>query len=95
MEGNNNGMAVASLVLGICGLVFTFFGFGLILGIIAVVLGHIHKSKINKEPEIFGGEGLVLGGLITGYISIGFGFLSLLFLGGILAAIGIGAAASY
>ena len=66
MEGKNNGMAVASLVLGICGLVFTFFGFGLILGIIAVVLGHIHKSKINKEPEIYGGEGLVLGGLITG-----------------------------
>ena len=69
-------------------MVFTFFGFGLILGIIAVVSGHIHKSKINKEPEIYGGEGcLYLVALLL--LHIRFGFLSLLFLGGILAAIGI------
>tara|TARA_B100001093_G_scaffold232362_1_gene222771 strand:- start:1043 stop:1330 length:288 start_codon:yes stop_codon:yes gene_type:complete len=93
MEGNNNGMAIASLVLGILGLVFTFFGFGLILGIIAVVLGHIQKSNIKTSPEIYGGDGIALGGLITGYISIGIGVLSLLFLGGaLLAILGIGVA---
>ncbi len=95
MEGQNTGMAIASLVLGILSLVLSFFGIGFILGIVAVVLGHIQKSNIAKNPEVYGGSGLALGGLITGYIAIGFAVLSLFLFTGLLALFGIGLAASY
>jgi hypothetical protein len=54
------------LVLGILGLVC----FGLFTGIPAVICGHTAQSKIRRSAGALTGEGLALGGLITGYISI-------------------------
>ena len=56
----------ASLVLGILGLVC----FGLFTGIPAVICGHTAQSRIRRSAGALTGEGLALGGLITGYISI-------------------------
>lgn len=58
--------AIWSLVLGILGLVC----FGLFAGIPAVICGHTAQSRIRRSAGALTGEGLALGGLITGYISI-------------------------
>lgn len=67
MEEKKNGMAVASLVLGIIGLCTDWvYGLGCILGIIAVVL----SAKAKKEN---GTSGMATAGLVLGILSIVFG----------------------
>ena len=61
-----DGLAITSLVLAIVGL-FTFA----VPSIVAVILGHIAKSKIRQFPAIYGGAGMATAGLIIGYITIG------------------------
>ena len=69
----NNPLAVASLVLGIVGLVLIPF-----LGSIAgVVTGHIARKQIRERGE--GGDGLAVGGLVTGYLGVGLWLLLGLF----------------
>ena len=62
----SSGLAIASLVCGICGL----FVFGPLTGIPAVITGHIALSKIKKSGGIIHGRGMAIAGLILGYISI-------------------------
>jgi hypothetical protein len=69
-------LAIGSMVLGIVALVF--FPLGLVLGVPAVICGHVAWGAIGAEPEIAGGKGLVVAGLITGYLGIVVGALSLL-----------------
>lgn len=61
-----SGLAVASLVLGI----LSFFCGSIITGIPAIICGHMARSRIQRSPGEYGGAGLALGGLITGYISL-------------------------
>lgn len=75
------GLAVASLVLGILSVLG--LGFVLVVPILAVVFGHIALSRSSKEPQIYGGRGLAIAGLVTGYL----GFV--LFFFGLLAALAI------
>jgi competence protein ComGC len=75
------GLAVASLVLGIAGIVLCL---GPLAGIPAVICGHIAYSRIGKSGGALGGGGLALGGLITGYISI-----AMIAVIGLLAAIAV------
>ena len=60
-EKKSNGFAVASLVLGIVAIVFSFIGlsipFGLIIGIVGIVLGVVAKKK---NPTGMATAGLVL-----------------------------------
>ena len=65
------GLAIAALVLSIIGI----FSYG-ILSIIAIIFGHISKSKINAQPNIYGGGGMATAGLILGYLTIGFVLLA-------------------
>jgi Domain of unknown function (DUF4190) len=57
----NNGMATASLVLGLVG----FFACGL-TSILAIIFGHLAHSQIKRTGE--GGAGMATGGLVLGYI---------------------------
>lgn len=60
----NNTLAVVSLVLGIVGLVVIPF-----LGSIgAVITGHMARKQIRERGE--GGDGMAIGGLITGYLGV-------------------------
>ena len=70
-----NGLAIASLVLGIIGLP-TFCWY--VPGILAVVFGHLARQQIRRSKGT--GEGLALAGLIMGYISIGLGTAYLIFI---------------
>jgi len=76
-----SGLAVASLILGICGIVLCL---GPLAGIPAVICGHIAHSKIKKAGGTLTGTGLATAGLITGYVSI-----LMIFMMGLLAAIAI------
>jgi Domain of unknown function (DUF4190) len=61
-----NGMAVASMVLGILGLFF----FGVILGPLAIIFGCIANGKIKESPEEFTGECQAKAGIICGIIAL-------------------------
>ncbi|MEU4510333.1 DUF4190 domain-containing protein [Nonomuraea wenchangensis] len=83
-----NGMAVASLVLGIVGLISC----GL-TSIVGVILGHIALARIKRSGEE--GQGMAVAGLVTSYIMVVINVLLLIWFGGmILSIIGLGAAAS-
>jgi hypothetical protein len=69
------GVSVASLVLGIVGVDFSFgFGIGLFPAIAGVITGHIGYSR---QPR---GKGFALAGLITGYVGILFSLIGVAFL---------------
>ena len=66
-------MAVTSLVLGICALVFPFIGLGwlsMLLGIVGLVLGALGKKK-NPEKK-----GIATAGLVMSIIAVALGLVS-------------------
>lgn len=64
LGSRTSGLAIASLATGILGFICDPF-----LAITAVVLGHIARSQIRKDPTLKGG-GMALTGLIFGYFWI-------------------------
>jgi hypothetical protein len=76
--GPANGTATTALVLGILSLVFAvlFFPLGIILGIVAIVLGAMGRGRARQGLATNGGAATA--GLVTGVIG--------LLLGGLLAA---------
>jgi Domain of unknown function (DUF4190) len=60
-----SGKAVASMI---CGLFF--FGFGIILGPIAICLGVSAKNKIKENPQALTGEGQATAGIVMGSIAV-------------------------
>ncbi|MEQ4716231.1 DUF4190 domain-containing protein [Nonomuraea sp. B19D2] len=85
---STNGMAVASLVLGIVGLIFC----GL-TSIPGVILGHIALNRIKKTGEE--GSGMAVGGLVTSYITVVLWVIGWIIFGGmLLSLIGLSAAAT-
>ena len=81
MKEPAKGMAIASMVCGICSLVFIWVPFmNIILAINAVAIGHVQLSNIKKLPEEYDGRGMAIAGLATGYVTIGFTVLGLIML---------------
>jgi len=62
-----DGFAITSMVLGIIAVITCYFG--IILGTVAVVFGHLSIKKIRKNPNL-GGKGMAIAGLVCGYIGI-------------------------
>ena len=60
-----SGLAIASLVCGIIGLVTC-----LLPGIAAVICGHMALSRIAEAQGRLGGRGMAIAGLVTGYLSV-------------------------
>jgi hypothetical protein len=67
--GPPQGLAIASLVCGIAGVVLFFSGIGFLPALAGVILGHIAQKR---QPYA---RGLWLTGLITGYIGVALGLL--------------------
>lgn len=65
-----NGMSVASLVLGIIGVVFSCWTVGIIPGIISLILGIVAKRRIRRSQGTQSGDGMALAGIILGIIAI-------------------------
>lgn len=76
-------MAVASLVLGICSIVFDFIWWplGLILGIVGVILGAMAKKQ---TPE----NGMATGGLVCSIIGVVLGIVTLVACAACVSAVG-------
>lgn len=72
-SSGTEGMAIASLILGIFGLVCA----GLLAAVPAVVLGHLARGRIRRTWQ--GGAGMALAGLILGYVTIGINAVVFLF----------------
>lgn len=75
-QPRTNGLAVASLVLGIVSAVGGFYL--LIPPILAVVFGHVSLSQIAKSRGTASGRGMAIAGLVLGYISLAVGAMILL-----------------
>lgn len=74
-----NGMATAALVLGILSLCFFWaFGFGVVLGVLAVIFGMVGRKKAATLPGQFA-SGRATAGLVTGIIGtvVGVAFFAL------------------
>ena len=70
----NDGKAIASLVLGIMSWVMCF---GPLFGVPAAILGFMSRRDIQRSGGSLGGDGLALGGIVTGLLSsvLGTGFI--------------------
>lgn len=77
------------MVCGIVGLVgLCGYGFGVILSIVAIVLGAISRKAIDQSQGQLGGRGMAVAGLVTGIIGV------VLFVIGMIVVIIIAIAAS-
>jgi type II secretory pathway pseudopilin PulG len=65
--GQNKGMAMAAMILGI--LSVPTLGCLFVGAIAAIVLGAIAYSRTNKEPETYGGRGMAIAGIVLGGLS--------------------------
>ena len=63
-EGDDNTLAIISLVTAILGFMMT----PLIMSIIAVICGRIQLKKIEEDPETYGGKTLALIGFWVGLV---------------------------
>ena len=60
-----DGLAVTSLVLGICAITCCFF-----YGIVAITLGLKSRERIKQSNGVLTGDGLALAGVITGCVGL-------------------------
>ena len=63
-----DGLAIASLLLGICSLLMGPVGF--VLGLPAILSGELSERRIRRAPQRFSGKAMARAGRILGYISI-------------------------
>lgn len=77
----NSGFAIASLILGISSLPFSFLCLGIVFAPAAVVFGHLARGQIRKQPERLTGKGMATAGLVLGYIGLGLTVLVVLLAG--------------
>jgi hypothetical protein len=63
-----DGLAIASLICGIVGVVCFFLCLGVILGPAAAIMGFISRQRIASSAGTLAGGGLALAGLVLGIV---------------------------
>jgi len=58
----SNGLSITALVLGVLSIIL-----GLLTAIPGIIVGHIARSRVKKNPQQYGGSGMALAGLILSY----------------------------
>jgi hypothetical protein len=67
-EPVRKGLAIAALVLGLLSIpTLGCLGIG---ALAAVILGIVALVKANREPHLYGGKGLAIGGIVSGALSV-------------------------
>ena len=66
----SQGLAMASMIVGILSLFLGMFCLGPIPGIAALILGLVALSQIKKAPDRNGGKPFAIVGIVTGSISL-------------------------
>jgi hypothetical protein len=64
-QGEDKTMGIVSLALGVLSIVLCC---GFLTGVPAVIVGFMHKNKVDANPNQYGGRGFAMGGIITGII---------------------------
>lgn len=84
---DNSTLAIVSFVFGVIGFLSSWWLFS-IPSIVAIITGHIARSKIAKSGGELDGDGLALAGLILGYVVLAIYLLIVLIVGaGIMVAL--------
>lgn len=73
-EGRRNGAAITSLVLGIIGMVLSFWG---VVSLAALVFGVVGLQHVRNQGRR--GRGLAIAGIVLGAIGVVWGIVSLIF----------------
>jgi hypothetical protein len=85
-------LAIVSLVSGILGWTLVPW----IGSVVAIITGHMARAEIRRNPDTMEGDGMALGGLILGWLSIALSLLVviaiILFFGGLAAFLAVVAA---
>jgi hypothetical protein len=72
VTGKSQGLALASMITAIAGLVFGFWCFGPLPGIAAVIMGAMALSQIKKTPDKVTGKPFATAGIVIGAVTIVF-----------------------
>lgn len=64
------GLAIASMILGILSIVTSIFLVGILLAPIGLILGIIALVKAIKKPEVYGGKGFAIAGIVAGALIV-------------------------
>lgn len=72
VTGKSQGLALASMITAIAGLVFGFWCFGPLPGIAAVIMGAMALSQIKRTPDKVTGKPFATAGIIIGAVTIVF-----------------------
>lgn len=65
-----SGLAIASMICGIVGVLMCMFYIPGVPGLAAVICGHMGMNQIKRAVIPMAGNGMCLTGLITGYLAI-------------------------
>lgn len=69
MARKKTGLAIASMCLGIAGLVLSIILIGLVFAPIALILGIVALVKASRRPQEYGGQGFAIAGVVLGAIA--------------------------
>jgi hypothetical protein len=69
VPAQQTGLAIASLVLGIISVLSIMCG-GILLGLPAIITGHMAVGRARRSPAVYGGKGMAIAGLALGYFSL-------------------------
>lgn len=76
-----NGLAIASLVLGIFSITLGWCYVGVITAPVGVILGIVSLNQIKKDPTKIGGKGMATAGVVTSAIGVVFVILMFMIIG--------------
>ena len=68
-QQQSQGLALASMIVGILAMFIGIFCLGPIPGIVALVLGLVALSQIKRSPHLYGGKPFAIVGIVTGSLS--------------------------
>jgi len=85
--GSSNGIATASMVLGIVGIVFAFlcYPIGFILAVIGLPLGGVALSNISKGKVVPDGKGKATAGIVLAIITLAIAVIMIFVVGAALS----------
>ena len=64
-----SGLAITSMVLGIVGIVTACVWVGVLIGLVGLIFGIVALVQIRKRPDVLGGTGMAVAGIITGSLA--------------------------
>lgn len=76
-QARNHTLPTISMILAISSILLVCCAGGIWLGVPAAIIGFIGMRNADDKPQLYGGRGMALGGMIIGIITF---FLSLVFL---------------